>query len=173
MGYQATFTPTEEAMEKYKPNAFDKTDEYIENSYNDLLIYCLQDHTNDSTKDCNFYIKLNLETLSNYIKRKEQNSAYLRWKEDKDHQLWYCGWDKRENYSSYDKEDSTKYTLENLLLFCKVVQTEGYYVENTHFFDKLNSIKDSLDYFIEAIEDIEIHKIMEELDEFRKRDEES
>ena len=173
MGYQATFTPTEEAMEKYKPAPFDKTEENIDNIYYDLLVYCLQDHTNESTRDCYFYIKLELSLLGKYLKERERTSAYNRWKNDEDHYLWYCGWDKKESYSNFEEEKSTKHVIEDLLLFCKVVPTEDYYKENSHFFDKLNSIKDSLDYFMEAIEDIEIHEIMEELDKFRKRGEES
>lgn len=171
MGYQVTFKPTQEAMEKYKPWGFDKgTYVSAENGVREMqlniLTYCLKNHKeegfNKIYKDLSFMVRL----FKNYIEEEEKEWAYKRWLEDENNELWYCGWEfcrERED----DGDILVNNLIEELVILTDVVETPNYFTDATNFNEKLTEISQKLDDYKQAFSDLTIHHIIKDLDEFK------
>lgn len=172
MGYQVTFVPTEEAMSKYKPWKEEKhnpEDSLVNIIKFEIISYCMNTAEEMPSKVVKQIAYL-LRYLKGAVETEEKNDAYFRWKEDKDHQLWYCGW-KFYHESHIDAESIMKDYIEKLFILTQLVKTPDYFSEHENFFTKYNDLLRDIDEFVELIQDIVIHDIINELDEFKVKDE--
>jgi len=173
MGYQVTFTPTEEAMEKYKPWQKEKpshTDSLVTIMKYEIISYCMNNKEEMPSKVIK-QLGFHLRSLQSAIEAEEKANAYFRWKEDKDHQLWYCGWEFSRD-SQFNKEDLMQDYIERLFILANLVETPNYFTDHENFFTKYKDITEDVDAFIELIQDITIHNIIDDLDEFKVKYEE-
>ena len=170
MGYQITFIPTEEAMQKYKPaSKFQQDDANIEGFNFDLVHYVMKHGEKDSVLQQSKQIDLLLRCIANSVDDYERHLAYKRWLENKDHQLWYCGWEFSKP-SQFDKEDTISSYKKRLITLSDLVTTPDYFEEGEKFFKKLEEVREIVCDFIESMEDISIHKIIDDLNEFKIND---
>lgn len=167
MSYYAIFKPTEEAMKKYEPKVSNslKRDDFSKLS---MLIKILND-PEDSVDKFAFNLKLFLSFFKSKIEEQSKTIAYNNYKEDGT--VWYCG----RQYSKSDPkctiESVYDYVIEKLTLLHYCVKSGDYFDENSKFWDKLNEIKEVLEYFEDACFEICNFEIMNDLKEFRVGDE--
>lgn len=169
MGYQVTFTPTEEKMEEYKKKpTFGSYYKSIDGYKKEIFSYCMK-----PTEDAPAVIQSKLNALLTYlnqlIKEDERQNAYDRWESDENHELWYCGWQFAKD-SSITEEELINNTIDNLFLFVDIVKTPDYFDEHEKFYDKLNDVNNEIDGFIECAQEIIIHEIIDDLEPFKVKD---
>ena len=172
MSYYATFKPTEEAMEKYKPLKFTCS---IKRTVNEeklaIIINTLiseESHDLKDVRDFIFKTKIMLAGIESIIVEEENDFAYDRWKED--NELWYCGWQYSHDEPQNSKESVYDYVVERLAILHFCVPSGDYFKAESDFGEKHQEIAEVLDYFEEAIRDVQIYRIMDELKEFRVSD---
>lgn len=168
MGYQITFTPTEEAMAKYKPRQEkrpDSNDSLVDIVKYEIISYCMNNKEETPSKIIK-QIGFLLRWLKNAIEEEEKSFAYFRWKDDEKHELWYCGWEYSRE-SRFNIDDTIRNYTEKLFIFANLVKTPDYFSEHENFFTKYNDLVEDIDGFCELIRDIVIHNIIDELDEFK------
>ena len=170
MSYQVTFAPTAEKMEQYKPYNEKRSESNVDVYKYELISFCMK-NKDSSTYQVIKHIKLMLECMYKAVEQDEKESAYFNWKENKDHQLWYCGWAFSRD-TSLNKEDVINNTVERLFILANIVETPSYFEANEDFHTKYQDISENIDGFIECISDIVIHNIINDLDEFKLKDEE-
>jgi hypothetical protein len=170
MGFQITFVPPEEKMVTYKPWNENMVNykEAIKNTKRELISYCLKNHDNDDTRKIATTIGFNLRMLISSIELDEKFSAYKRWKEDADHELWYCGW-QFSHECEIDKEGIIEQTIDELTILADVVKTPDYFEDIDKFTRKREDIIEHLDDFECTMSDIAIYGIIDELREFEKK----
>ena len=170
MGFQITFVPPEEKMVTYKPWNENMVNykEAIKNTKRELISYCLKNHDNDDTRKIATTIGFNLRMLISSIELDEKFSAYKRWKEDADHELWYCGW-QFSHECDVDKEGVLEQTIDELTILADVVKTPDYFEDIDKFTRKREDIIEHLDDFEYTMSDIAIYGIIDELREFEKK----
>lgn len=167
MGYQITFIPTVEAMQKYKPvSNFQQDGSTIEEFKYELIHYVMKNGEKGGVPQQYKQIDLLLRCIVNSVDDHEKHLAYKRWSEDKDHQLWYCGWEFSKP-SQLDREDTISLYIERLIVLSDLVTTPDYFEENGKFFKKLEEVRGTVSDFIESTEEISIHTIIDDLDEFK------
>ena len=171
MGYQVTFTPTEEAMAKYKPWKEERpNDSHTDTFKFELVSYCMKKHEEGSSQILQ-HIKFLLRCLDNAVRDEENTNAYFRWKDDEKHELWYCGWEF--SHESYvDKDTTMNNTAESLFILTDIVETPSYFDNHEQFFTKYNDIVEDIDGFIDAMRECAIHDIINDLDEYKVKNEE-
>ncbi len=168
MGYQITFLPSEEKMNEYKPWDVNKPHvSQIANTKRNILSYCMKSHNN--TYQIASEIEFNIKLLANQIKEEEKRNAYFRWKENEKGELWYCGWQFATD-ATIDEDDAIKNTVDQLFMFADIIETPNYFEETDHFFKKYQDIEESIDDFVEVIENIAIHDIINDLKEYEEKD---
>lgn len=170
MGYQVTFAPTEEKMNQYRPHNEKCSESMVDNYKYELISLCMK-NKDSSTYQTIKQIKYLLECIYKMVERDEKESAYFRWKEDEDHQLWYCGWEFAQD-TSLNKEDVINNTTEKLFILANLVETPDYFEAQENFNTKYQDVSEDVNGFIECVSDIVIHDIINELDEFRLKNEE-
>ena len=170
MGYQVTFKPSAEKMEEYKP----WTNKFGTNTYQsqtkktraELIAYCMKRHDDKTfTKiydDISFYLRM----LKESERTDTRIDAYNRWNDDENKELWYCGW-QFSRPCEFDIDDVVDNAIEDLVMFTDIIQTPDYFENSEKFYDKYNEIVQKVDGFIELINEITIHEIIEDLDEFK------
>ena len=168
MSYQVTFAPTAEKMEQYKPYNEKRSESNVDNYKYELISFCMK-NKDSSTYQTLKHIKFMLECMYRAIEQDEKENAYFRWKEDEKHQLWYCGWEFAHD-ASIDKEELIDDTVEKLFILADLVETPNYFEAHDNFFTKYRDIVEDIDGFIESISEIAIHSIINELDEFKLKD---
>lgn len=170
MGFQITFVPSEEKMTVYKPWN-ENTVNYVEaikNSKREIISYCLKNHDNDDTRKIATNIGFNLRMLISSIELDEKYSAYKRWKEDADHELWYCGW-QFSHECEIDKEGILEQTIDELTILADVVKTPDYFEDIDKFTRKREEIIEQLDDFEYTMRDLVVYGIIDDLREFEKK----
>ena len=170
MGFQITFVPSEEKMTTYKPWNENMVNykEAIKNTKRELISYCLKNHDNDDTRKIATTIGFNLRMLISSIELDEKFSAYKRWKEDADHELWYCGW-QFSHECDVDKEGVLEQTIDELTILADVVKTPDYFEDIDKFTKKREEIIEQLDDFEYTMRDLVVYGIIDELREFEKK----
>ena len=170
MGYQITFLPTEEKMNTYKPwnDRAVNYEEVIKNTKRELISYCLKDHTDEDTRKIATNIGFQLRMLISSIELNEKFIAYKRWKEDDEHELWYCGW-QFSHPCEFDKDSILERTIDELTILADVVKTPDYFEDIEKFDRKRTEIIEQLDDFAETMSDAAIYDIIEDLKEFEKK----
>ena len=170
MGFQITFVPPEEKMVTYKPwnENMVNYQEAIKNTKRELISYCLKNHDNDDTRKIATTIGFNLRMLISSIELDEKFSAYKRWKEDADHELWYCGW-QFSHECEIDKEGILEQTIDELTILADVVKTPDYFEDIDKFTRKREDIIEQLDDFEYTMRDFVVYGIIDELREFEKK----
>ena len=116
-------------------------------------------------------IKRHLLLISNYVEQEAKYNAYERWSEDEDHHLWYCGWE----YSrpcDLNKESIINDTLSKLSILTNLVKTPDYFSARKEFYTKYDEIQEILGDFEDVMLTISIHNIIEDLEEFKLKDDE-
>lgn len=170
MGFQITFVPSEEKMTVYKPWNENTVNygEAIKNSKREIISYCLKNHDNDDTRKIATNIGFNLRMLISSIELDEKYSAYKRWKEDADHELWYCGW-QFSHECEIDKEGILEQTIDELTILADVVKTPDYFEDIDKFTRKREEIIEQLDDFEYTMRDLVVYGIIDDLREFEKK----
>ena len=170
MGFQITFVPPEEKMVTYKPWNENMVNykEAIKNSKREIISYCLKNHDDDDTRKIATNIGFNLRMLISSIELDEKFSAYKRWKEDADHELWYCGW-QFSHECEIDKEGVLEQTIDELTILADVVKTPDYFEDIDKFTRKREEIIEQLDDFEYTMSDFAIYGIIDDLREFEKK----
>ena len=170
MGFQITFVPPEEKMVTYKPwnENMVNYEEAIKNTKRELISYCLKNHDNDDTRKIATAIGFNLRKLISSIELDEKFSAYKRWKEDADHELWYCGW-QFSHECEINKEGILEQTIDELTILADVVKTPDYFEDIDKFTRKRENIIEQLDDFEYTMRDFVVYGIIDELREFEKK----
>ena len=173
MGYQITFLPTEEKMNTYKPwnDRAVNYEEAIKNTKRELISYCLKDHADEDTRKIATNIGFQLRMLTSSIELNEKFVAYKRWKEDDEHELWYCGW-QFSHPCEFDKDSILERTIDELTILADVVKTPDYFEDIEKFDRKRTEIIEQLDDFAETMSDAAIYDIIEDLKEFEEKDDE-
>lgn len=180
MGYQITFKPSEEKMELYKKalgnNQYNNIDDNTENAKRvasnkrSILKYCMNNAKNKQDYfTSNAQLDMLIRLLAYSIEMEEKASAYLRWKNDENNELWYCGWEFAHE-SDIEYEDIISGALDQLSIFSDIVETPSYFEENTNFYKKIDDINSYLDELTCSFEDYYVHKIVTDLDEFKVHD---
>ena len=158
-------------MKEYKPWNGERPKESLVNSFKyELISYCMKHHdesVSNIIKQLGFYLRC----LANAVEEEEKHNAYFRWKEDKDHELWYCGWE-FSHEARHDKDEIMQDTVERLFIFADLVETPSYFDQHENFLTKLHDVEEDIDGFVEFMQEITIHDIINDLDEFKKTDEE-
>lgn len=170
MGYQITFLPTEEKMNTYKPwnDRAVNYEEAIKNTKRELISYCLKDHADEDTRKIATNIGFQLRMLISSIELNEKFVAYKRWKEDDEHELWYCGW-QFSHPCEFDKDSILERTIDELTILADVVKTPDYFEDIEKFDRKRTEIIEQLDDFAETMSDAAIYDIIEDLREFEEK----
>ena len=174
MGYEVHFKGmSNEVMDKYnKKNkgiyGFSTNGEYRLS----LKVYTLtppefQENLSQvpNVKNAVFNIKLYLAGFENEINQAEEQFAYDRWKEAG--KLWYCGWEFSHDYCQHNREDIYDYVIEKLTILKFCIETGDYFDSESHFDDKARYIDEVLAYFKDAMSEIKIYGIMNELKDYR------
>ena len=170
MSYEVHYHPTEEAMEKYKPWQYDEkfykdeTQDRVKTAELELLVYCLENHSEDLTYKVINQIKLFLQIIGQTIEEQEKAKAYDNWK--KEGELWYCGRDFENTWESID--DFIDLYLSTFTILAKVVPTANYFEVESEFFDKQKEIECRIEGFSDSVRDSVINKITEDLKEFKE-----
>lgn len=171
MGYQITFVPTEEKMKSYKPwNEERPKDSTVNTIKYELISFCMKKHddsVSNIVKQLGFYLRY----LTSAIETEEKTNAYFRWKDDENHELWYCGWE-FSHESRFDKDTVIQDTLEKLLILADIVETPSYFDQHENFYTKLHDVEEDIEGFIELMQEIAIHNIINDMEEFKVKDEE-
>ena len=168
MGYQITFTPSEEKMQSYKPWNEQCSESLVQDLKYELLSYCMLKFDEPVLK-LRDTIKIRLNLISNYLEQEAKANAYDRWSKDKDHHLWYCGWEFSKP-CDLDKESIINDTLSKLSILTNLVETPNYFSDRENFYKKYEEIQEILDDFEDLMYTIAIHHIIEDLEEFKLKD---
>lgn len=171
MGYQITFVPTEEKMKEYKPWNEDRSKDSMVDAFKyELISFCMKHHedsVSNIVKQLGFYLRC----LASAVETEEKVNAYFRWKEDENHELWYCGWE-FSHEARHGKDEIMQDTIEKLLIFADLVETPSYFDQHDNFYTKLHDVKEDVEGFIELMQEIAIHDIINDMEEFKVKDEE-
>ena len=170
MGYQVVFVPPEEKMKAYETFVKNDLSELLQSQIIELVHYCMKDRT-EYIHSMSRQIKNSLKSIKTIVFNSEKKSAYERWKEDEDHELWYSGWE----YSkppTFELNNIIDDTTETLLMYADVIKTADWYSEEEKFYQKWNAVKSEIDGFIEIITELAVHEIIDDLKEFKKKYEE-
>ena len=172
MGYEIHFFPPEKKMEEYKPWGFDKpsyesAEKRVESARLQLLTYCLKNHQEDGCYKIERQIQFLLSLLNAAIEQEEKEIAYKRWLNDEEHDLWYCGWEFAHG-GRHDLEDLMKPAVEDLLVLTDVVETPDYFKDHDGFYEKYKDVESRIADYIEMVCEYHVHKIIEDLDEYKK-----
>lgn len=169
MSWESHYHPTAEAMEKYKPWQYgekfykDETESHVREAELELLVYCLEDHSNDSTHSVIQSLSFMLRYLANTIQANEVAFAYDRWvKENGD--LWYSGRNFDQAYESIEEIIDKELTM--FVLFAKVIKTDSYFDPKSKFYEKKHEIIDCIGEFKEQVGNRVIHEITNDLKDF-------
>ena len=92
MGYQVVFVPSEEKMKAYETFVKNDLSELLQSQIIELTHYCMKDRI-EYIQSMSRQIKNSLKSIKTIVFNSEKKSAYERWKEDEDHELWYSGWE--------------------------------------------------------------------------------
>jgi len=169
MGYEISFKPTEEAMAKLKPWG-DSYQSSTKKQRIELIAYCMRKSDEPTIKiydNINFYLRF----LKESVRTDERAFAYKRWKENEEKEIWYCGWE-FSRPSSVDIDEVIEFTTQELTILTAVVETPDYFENNDKFYEKYREVIKRIDDFIDTMEEVTIHEIIEELDEFKEKYEE-
>lgn len=163
MGYQITFKPTDEAMDKlvkdYKAN-YD-TRSALEEMKVGLLCYCMKP-TDDYVDKIYRRIKMELEFIKDKVIQDEYVSIYNQYKNSEDGLIWYCGWEFSHDWDG-EIDGTVKYAAEKLMTLTYLTEKYDYFDENEKFYDKYNEASSTIGYFIEEISTYAAHNIIDEL----------
>ena len=170
MGYQIVFVPPEEKMKDYETFIKSNFSELLQNQVIELIHYCMKEHTDYVYIIIN-QIKTILKSIKIIVFNSEKKSAYERWKEDENHELWYSGWEFSKP-SVFELDKLINDTSETLLMYTDIIKTADWYSEEENFYKKWNAIKSEINGFIEIITELAIHEIIDDLKEFEKKYEE-
>lgn len=166
MGYQITFTPSEEKMNTYKPWRDDVDyGKMIKNTKREILSFCLKDNSDKSTTKIAENIGFQLRMIASEVEQDEKYIAYKRWKSDENHELWYCGWEFSHG-CRFEKDEVIENTIDRLTILADVVKTADYFDEGEKFSQKWTEISEEVDGFVEMMSEYFIHQIIEDLREF-------
>ena len=172
MGYQITFAPTEEKMKELKkktPTYTMPNDGYSDELSKELMAYCMKPR-NEMTATVVRQIKTLLSLWYTTIKEDTRNDAYERYTSDKNHHLWYCGWEFARD-SNWEKEDMLKTYADDFFVLAYLVDTPDFFEAEEKFYDKLSRVRENIDGFKDAVETQVIHEIIAELKPFELKDE--
>ena len=164
MGYQITFTPTEEKMKEYESFVQRNTPwSNLEAEYADLLYKVF--HPGDNPK--NFYI--NLQLSISYIVQQEINDAkryaYNQWKEEKE--VYFCGWEYDKDDYWATKESITKLFTEEFFKWACIIPTSDYYDELEKWDHKYTEVLNQIQELKDEAYSLGTHIICAELAEFK------
>lgn len=172
MGYQITFTPTEEKMNSYKPwNNMVNHEENIRNEKRTLISFCLKDNSDKDTRKIAQTIGFTLRLLASLVEQDEKKKAYERWKNEENKELWYCGWE-YSHECRFEKDEVIENTIDRLTILADVVKTADYFDDGEKFSQKWTEISEEVDGFVEMMSEYFIHQIIEDLREFEVKDDE-
>ena len=161
MGYQITFTPPAEKMEEYKNKDCTFVRTGVAGYKKELLSLCM--HT---PKDSPTYLQSTLtalvQCLQSAIERDQKESIYNQWKNDENHEIWFCGWQYAQEATLTNEEIVTS-TVDNLFIYCDLVQTPDYFDDHEKFYEKLNDINDEINGFEEMIIENYNHSVINDL----------
>lgn len=166
MSYYVTFKPPKEVVDKYQqaPSSTLKREWLLE-----LIVYCLKKHEENTLTKIGL-LQSYLGCWYNDIEKTVKNTIYKDYTADTE--ITFYGWEFSHDASNI-KEELIDTTLESLIILADVIETPNYFETQQQFYDKLNDIKDKLTYFQEEAENIIKHDIMEDLNEYRIKDEDS
>lgn len=166
MSYSITFKPPKEVVDKYQqtPSFASHTEWALE-----LLVYCLKNYEEKVSSNI-VLIKSYLNSWYNDIEKTVKNTIYHDYTTD--NEITFYGWEFSHGASNI-KEELIDTTLEDLVILTAGVDTPNYFEAQQNFYDKLNDIKDKLTYFKEESENIIKHDIIEDLNKYEVKDEDS
>jgi len=169
MGYEKSFTPTEEAVDKLKQNVSKLYDSY--DSFKiELKTYCMLDHSTEKISDVLFKIKYYLTGLKYDVRSEcyrisvEQHKEYGY--------VWFCGWEHSHLAPESDYDEVLDYVLEKLVFLTCVVKTPDWFDDSEKFYEKLNEIDSIIDYFCDEVTTIIDYEIMDMLKDYEDKEEE-
>lgn len=168
MGFERVFKgiPIEldgEFVSIYKDE--DKCKSQITDIKNELIVYCMQDHTEDGVNNVIKHITWDLKMLVSCIEDLEKIWINQRNKSENG-DIWFCGWEfeQRNDYKgeenreeAYDWIFTSK--VRELALLSMVVKTPDYFDDCEKFFEKMRRIEECLD-FDDVISDYITHRFI-------------
>lgn len=163
-----TYKPTEEAIkalkEKYKSynNAWS---EYRTN----LLIMCMMPQENRNNFDFSqtlMGLRFNLMGLADEIRYKARESAFNEFKNEGKITFGCYG------YSDNTQEEIEERAKKELALLAVAVNTPDYFESGSNFYDKRTAIEENIDLFVEEMEEIANHELMEYFKDYIVKEEE-
>lgn len=165
MSYQITFAPPAEKMEEYKDKDFNFPRNNTAGYKKELLSICM--HT---PKDSPMYLQTSLtalvKCLQSSIEREQKESIYNQWKENENHEIWFCGWQYARE-ATLTNEEIVASTVDNLFIYCDLVQTPDYFDDHEKFYEKLNNINEEIDGFEESIIENYNHFVINDLHAYK------
>lgn len=177
MSYYAIFKPTKEAIDKVKekdPLSYRQNDakNLKKEMEMELLMLCMKG-SEDTVRNVLFGITTRLQLLKNIAIHECINHACDKFENAKDGEIYWCGWDKANRECDWTDQSVLDNTAENLLMQTLVIPTKDYYNRDEHdlFYEKWNTVKESIESFSESIYDWYIFEIMEQLVDYRTGEE--
>lgn len=145
MGYEVKIIKPENLDDRFKTILKDSNDDYIAELKNEILIDCMtkEDFTYGSVKSMRFKISCLIQAIEENVKFNILNRfEHLEEGEDG---VWFCG-RHLTRPSTYNREISINNTLETCLLYKYVIPTPDYFEDSEKFFEKVDKIKEELEF---------------------------
>lgn len=168
MGYEVTIKVKHEDLDsKFKSfyNDPDVLKDSIAESTLDILMYCLQDHSNDNNRAIIKELALKVNYLFSVVK--EQAKFWIEQCIKENGELHLCG----RQFSSFNNDIDIAWlkekTLKDLLILAACVKTPDYLEDKEHYADKVDAIEEALDIcdYVEEALDHEFIKMYKKDDE--------
>lgn len=172
MGYTAVFKPTKEFMEDFEKKSFilKNENEYENEIKIELLCYCMKDWGEEETFNNVYgFIKFRLNYLNNVINSCVRNGIANEFKNDGE--VYFNGWNYSKDYCDFTYNECFTRAIKNFILL-KQTKTPDYFEDEEKNYDKRNAIERELEGFVDCCVEIANFEIMEELKEFRVKDDE-
>lgn len=152
MSYYRIFNPPKETIDKIDEKAKKvKTYDYGDTK-TEIKIYCLLDHTNESISNVINHLRYLLFSLNYNISLLSYKYAMERYKDDKNHELWFSGRDYANDEPSTTTEELNDDVINRLTAFCFIIKTPNWFDDADNYYKKEEEIDSIIEYFIEVSE---------------------
>ena len=180
MSYYATYKPTAEAMEKYKP---EKSSGWFSSSPNYLLteaklrlleISMTDKYEDKSISDLAMQVRLAVAEISRAAEL--QTRAYVWDKFKEEGEVWFCGWkySRDEELGFENEEEFQNQILERIFTYARLIKHPDYFDRDSRedWEDLYNDISEYIDFVHTEYSDYYDNKFMEEMKDFKVKDKE-
>lgn len=181
MSYYATYKPTAEAMEKYKPSSktsgwftSTSTSYMITEAKLSLLEIAMTDKYNEKRiDDMAVQVRLAVAIIKQAAENATKEHVWSCFKDD--NEVWFCGWkysNDGDNLGFEDEEEFQNQILERIFMYSRLIKTPDYFDrEQTEKWEELyNDVVEYVDFIYSEYSDYYDKKFMEDMKEYHVPD---